>query len=496
MLYLHWLSMNDSNNLSKRVISGGIWVFSLRITNRLISLARTLIIARLVLPEDFGIIGIALLFISALETFTVTGFDTALVQRSSVEDRFWDTAWIAAALRGAALAGLIYLAAPWVGAFFGRPDSVSIIRIMALWPLVRGFTNMGVWRFVKDLNFRRQFVYEFSITFADAAVAIPLAIIYRNVLALAAGILAGQVAGLVVSWLYHPLSVRFRFDRAAFKELFGFGRWITGSSILNFLLIQGDDLVVGRMLGATPLGLYQMAYRLSCLPATEIAQVISKVTFPAYSKMQDDPERVGAAFLRVVRFTTLASFPLGVIIVMLGPDFVRVVLGPNWEPMIPAFQILAVYGVIYSVGSCLGPVLVGMGRPDVLTKIQFAKLLIMLAIIFPMVKYWGIAGAAGAAAVNAVIMNPVGDYIVMKHVGRSMLDFVKSIFPSLILAGVAGLAIAFPVLLLDSPFFRLAIGIITFSVTMILGALVLEKWLGLSLFSAFSRILPIRKGRE
>ncbi len=449
--------MNENQNLTGRVMKSGFWALGLRMGNRGVGLVRVLILARLLLPEDFGLLGIALLTVAAIETFTVTGFDQALVQREDTEDRFWDTAWLTAAGRGIALAAVVFAAAPAVAWFFDRPDSVWVVRAMAAGPLIRGFSNLGIVRYVREMDFRRRFVYEFGITLVDAAVSIPLAIALRSVWALVLGLIAGQVAGLFISWLQRPVRVSLRFDRGSFSELFGFGRWVTGSSIMNFLLVQGDDVVVGRLLGASSLGLYQMAYRIGTLPVTEAGQVIASVTFPAFSRLRNDRERLRGAFFRVVGIAAMAAVPGGLAIALLGADFVSVVLGPNWTPMTGALVILAVFSAFSGLGTVYTPLLHAIGRPDLPAKIILFRLGILAAAIVPLTFHLGLAGTATAVLVSSVLVNPAGAWIVTRELEGRLGEFARALGPSLVTSApiVAGGALA--LLWLDGGLARLAV---------------------------------------
>ncbi len=485
--------MEDKTNLSPSVARGGAWLFSLRLCNRALFVVRTLVLARVLLPQDFGLMGIALLSVSALETLSVTGFDRALIQREHAPDEFWDTAWLVGVVRGVILAGLIYLVAPWVVGFFNRPDGLWIVRAIGFAPLIRGLANPGVIRYFKDLKFNRFFIYEFGITFSDIVVAISLALIYRSVWALVLGNLIGQLVGMLISYLVHPHRIRLRFDKQAFRELFGYGRWVAGSQILYFILTQGYDAFVGRILGATSLGFYQMAYRLSTLSATESIIVLSNVAFPAYSMMNKDIERMRSAYLRVLRVATLMSFPIGVMIILLGSDFTKMVLGPNWIPMIPIIQILAVYGLVLSLRATTGPVFMALGRPDLPAKISFAKLLFMMLTIWPLIDHYGLSGAAWAITANALVVDPLAGYLVMKHLNGRIRDLLDAMWPAIAVSLLIAAAVSPTLYFLDGSLVRLVLGSLAGGFACLVGIGIMERMGGLELVSQARAILADRK---
>ncbi len=381
-------------SLSKRVVRGGIWVFGLRIANRSLGLIRTIILARLLAPHDFGLFGIAMLAIATLETFSQTGFQAALVQKKKNVEPYLDTAWTISALRGIILFLILFLSAPLIANFFDSAQAELVIRVIAVFTLLSGFRNIGIIFFQKELEFNKQFLYEISATLVDLTVAIILAFMLRNAWALVWGGLAANFVRVFMSYIIHPYRPRIKLEREKFQELFGFGKWILGSSIFVFLITQGDDIFVGKMLGVTALGLYQMAYLISNLPATEITHVISQVTFPAYSKLQDDLPKLREAYLKILQLTTFISIPLAGGIFIFAPEFTKIFLGDKWMPMIPAIQVLVLAGLLRSISATTGSLFQAVGKPEIVTKWQPVRLLVLAAAIYPFTVQWGILGTS------------------------------------------------------------------------------------------------------
>jgi O-antigen/teichoic acid export membrane protein len=393
----------SSESLSKKVVRGGIWVFALRFTNRGLGFIRTIILARLLAPEDFGLLGIAMLAIAALETFSQTGFQAALIQKKENVESYLDTAWTVSAVRGILLFLILFFSAPLVAAFFNSPQATLVIKVIAVSTLISGFKNIGILFFQKELEFNKQFIYELSATLVDLTIAITLAFVLRNVWALVWGGLAASFVRLFMSYILHPYRPNARFDKGEFKELFGFGKWVLGSSILIFLVTQGDDIFVGKMLGVTALGFYQMAYLISNLPATEITHVISQVTFPAYSKFQDDLPRLRAAYLDTLQLTAFVSMPIAGGIFILAPEFTQIFLGAKWMPMVPAMQILVLAGVTRSIAATAGTLFISVGRPKIDTVWQIIRLAVLIIFIYPFTAHWNLSGTAIAVLLSICI---------------------------------------------------------------------------------------------
>ena len=418
----------DSNRpLLKRVAQGAFWVFTLRVIQQVFNLVRLVVLARILAPSDFGVLGIALLAMSTLEIFSQTGFQAALVRKKETILNYLDTVWVVSVIRGIILFAILFVSASYVALFFESNGTAPIIQLIGVSMLFKGFTNIGIVYFQKELDFRKQFIYQFSGMLIDFIVSISAAIIFQNVWALVYGLLAGDIVRLIMSYLIHPFRPKFTFDWDQFKDLFGFGKWVLGSSIISFLIKSGDDILVGKVLSLTALGFYQLAYKISNIPATEITRVISRVTFPAYSKLQDNLPRLKDAYLKVLQLTTFFSFPISGLIFALAPDFTFIFLGEKWMPMVPAMQALVVWGLIRSVGATTGPIFLAVGRPDLATKLQFVKLILFAIIVYPFTVTWNILGTSLAVVLVSLVVNPIMNYLVVRTVKCRYSEFVKII---------------------------------------------------------------------
>lgn len=428
-------------DITEQAVKSGVWVTLINVFDRVLQLAKLVVLARILAPSDFGLMGIALLTLATLEQFSQLGLDTALIQRKEERvDEYLNTAWSMKIVRGLVITGVAFVFAPLAAQFFSEPRATAIIRVIALAPLVRGFQNPGVMYLRKNLEFHKQFLYTLSSTIIEVIVAIGAAVVLQNVWALVFGSLAASVTTLGVSYLIHNYRPWPEFERDLAGELFGFGKWLTASGILIFLYSQGDDAFVGWFLGATALGFYQMAYRFSNAPASEITHIVSEVAFPVYSKLQSEAASLREAYFKTLRMTSVISIPAAVGIILVAPSFVRAFLDEQWLPIVAVMRILAVWGLTRSVGANMGPVFKSLGRPDIETKLQMLKVAIIAVTIFPATARWGIEGTAAVIVGNSLfITSPLSAYLVVSRIGGSMSRFLKVIgYPllaSLIMAG-------------------------------------------------------------
>jgi O-antigen/teichoic acid export membrane protein len=390
-------------SLTGRAFAGSFWLFALRGAYEVFYLIRIVIIARILAPRDFGLLGIALLVVGTVETFSTTGFHDALIQRKETSKAELDIAWSLMIIRGAVLFLILYFSAPLAAGFFREPNSVLIIRVIAFTSLLQGFNNVGIVLFRKELEFYKQFLYQFVGVVADFVVSVSLAFILRNVWALVFGLVVGQLARCAMSYVLCSYRPSFRLQRKRARELFHFGKWVLGSTILLFLILQGDGFFVGKFLGVTLLGLYQMANRISNTPATELTHIISQVAFPVYAKLQDESVRLREAYLRIIQLIAFLSFPLAAFIFSLSPDFTKIFLGEKWMPMVPAMKVLAVAGLFRALGATGGPVFYGLGKPKLDTQINALRLVVMATLLYPLSIRWGIVGTAAAVLCSVVL---------------------------------------------------------------------------------------------
>ena len=398
-------TMASGFNLSQKVVKGGVYLFSFRIIQQLLTFSKLLIIARILSPSDFGLIGIALLTMTALETFSQTGFQSALIQTKKDIKIYLDAAWTLLVLRGLFLFTVLFIISPYIANFFEIPNAKTLIQFIGFSILFQSFTNIGVVYFQRDLELKKHVFFLFSGTFTEFVVTISAVYILRNVWALVLGLLAGSMLKCVVSYIIHSYRPHFRLDLKKTLELFKFGKWVMASSILVFLINQGDDIFVGKFIGVTALGLYQMAFKISNIPTTEITHVISQVTFPAYSKLQADLPKLKEAFLKVLQLTAFFSFLIAGLIFILSTDLIKIFLGEKWLSIVPSIKVLVFAGLWRSIAATSGFLFYAVSKPKIDMQWQIIRFLILIVLIYPFAKIFGILGVSIVVFLSIFVSN-------------------------------------------------------------------------------------------
>jgi O-antigen/teichoic acid export membrane protein len=402
-----WLR-SPTGELSDRVLHGGVWSTLLNVTDRVLRLLHLVVLARLLSPSAFGLLGIALLTKTILSVLSTPGIEPAFVQQTDADaERYLDTIWVFYVVRGTAVAAAAFVFAPLVASFFHAPSATPVVRVVGATELLRGFVNPTVLSFRRDFKFHKQFAYTASGTVAEFLVAVVCAVVWGSVWALVAGIVASRTVRLVVSYVLSGYRPAVSFDREAAHELLSFGKWIWGTTLVVALATMGDDAVVGWALATAALGFYQVGFRLSNAPATEVTHVISSVTVPAYAKIRADPEALRTAFGRTLRVTSAIVVPMAAGIILVAPAFVPVTMGPAWTPMVPAMQTLALAGLVRAVIGLGGALFKGAGVPRWDFEVNAVRAAVIAVTIWPLTAGWGIAGAAASVALGALAALPL-----------------------------------------------------------------------------------------
>jgi O-antigen/teichoic acid export membrane protein len=399
--FVRWL-FSGEGSLQHRALRGGLWLLLGDVITRLGGLLKLAILGRLLAPEDFGLMGIALLLLKWLDYFTQTGFKDALIQKAGEIRPYLDTAWTVQLMRGTGSALVLLAAAPLAGWFFENPGAVPVVRAIALVTFFRGFNNPAVVYLRRDLDFRRDVFWRSSGVLAGVAVAIPIAIVFRSVWALVASVVVAQAVEAITSYGVTPYRPRLRFDRAKARELLDYGRWIFWGNAVAFFGLYIDSLGVGRWLGASALGFYQMAQQLAFLSTSQIGTHVHGVMFPAFSRMRERAEQA-EALLQTVSVVSAVVVPLGCALAVFAAPLVRVVFGDRWLPATTSVRLLALAGVAAALVKVTSAALEASGRPDLPLRASVCQIVTMAALLYPLSTRWGIAGAAAAVALGGVL---------------------------------------------------------------------------------------------
>jgi len=426
-------------NLQHKTLSAIKWSGLAQLLRQLLQFAISVMLARLLNPQEFGLIGMILVFTGFVNIFGDLGLGAALIQRSKLEPRHLNTVFWLNIATGLLLTGAFIIAAPVIAKFYGEPALYSITMVIALNFFIGSFHYVPNSIFQKNMDFRRLAQIEIIALILSGVVAINMAFFGLGIWSLVAQTLILTLVTVILIWRFSSWRPSFSWDKKAFKELAGFSSNLTGYNIFNYWARNFDNLLIGKYIGSAALGIYARAYSLMLLPLSQIASVVSKVMFPALASIQDDITRVKKVYLRLNRTVALITFPMMIGLFVVADSFIHVVYGAKWQAVIPLLKIFCLVSLEQSIGAGVGLIFNSQGRTDIQFRLSIFSGVVR-AIAFIIGLRWGIIGVAIAYAfVEYVILWYPGWAIPGRLINlrfSEMLKNVAGIFCCAIIMGV------------------------------------------------------------
>ena len=424
----------------KQVASSAAWVgLSTAIIKVLSFITITLVLARVLDPSDFGLVGLAWLAINAFDFLRELGVTAALVYRQGEdEDVAADVAYITLAATSVIIYILVFMTAPYIERFFSDSQGLTqILRVLALTMLINAVGQVPYTLMAKNLDFRNKAVPEIIAGVGNSIVAITLALTGFGVWALVGGYLTDSILRNSLVWLFTAWRPRWRFQRTIWREMFDYGKHVVSSRVLIFGITNIDDAMIGRVLGSSALGFYTLAYRLSNLPATHMTKLVSNVMFPAFSKIQKERERIRRIFFQTIHAIGLLAAPISIATIVLGPTFVHEYYLGRWDGAIVAMQWLTVYGFARSIAANMGPIMRAMGKPQWLSALALWRFITMAIFLYPAILWKGIVGVSILSAVVAVVDFGIAAWITNRLIGGGYAPYARVLGPALAAAALS-----------------------------------------------------------
>jgi lipopolysaccharide exporter len=414
----------------KQIAQGSAWAILMRWAIRGIGLVSVVILARLLTPEDFGIVAMASILIGLIREFSELGVTMHLIRQPTATREHCDTAWTMRLLQGVFVAiALVAFAAPasW---YFREPRLVDVIHVLAASALIAGAENIGMVLVRKELNFALDFRFSVYRRLIAFFVTVTLAWWLRDYWALVWGQLASSMLEVALSYIMHPYRPRFSLSKA--REYFRFALYIFPINIARYVRERFDVLVVGRIAPAPTVGLYNVSSELASLASQEILFPLGRALFPNYAKLAHDLPRLTEVFLGVVATVSMLAIPLALGMVLVAQDFVGLLLGDKWLGVVPLLKWLSVYGVASALGAIFsGNILLVTGHERLGALSMWINIVILFPLILIGATIWGVNGVVWMATTGAIISLPVTGYMLTRAVPVTLLELARAVWPSL-----------------------------------------------------------------
>jgi O-antigen/teichoic acid export membrane protein len=362
------------------IARGAAWMVSMRWLMRAIGLINTIVLARLLSPDDFGIMAMSAVIVELLMMLSDTNVDIALIRDPKQSREIYDSAWTIQALFGIAVALAVIAITPALVAYYDDPRVALVMYILALRPAILGLENVGVVEFRKNLDFAKEFRYWIFRRLSLFVFGLILALTLRNYLALAIAAPVSAVVAVIFSFTMSNYRPRLCFSRVGL--VWGASRWMILQNTAQVALERADEFVIGGVATPTAVGHYYIAGQVAPMPTRELAWPVERALMPTYAKITGDPEELRRTVVAVMGVMAVVCFSAGVGIMSVAQDFVVTVFGRQWLPAVPFFEWLAIFGVFAGLGRPLMPLFYALHRERKYAVLSAAQVAVTLPLLF------------------------------------------------------------------------------------------------------------------
>ena len=390
------MTKQNSSSLANATVRGTAWLYSTYYLGKIILFLSTILLARLLTTDDFGVVGYAVTVIGFLEVFRGFGISSAQIYHQKKEQVVVTAFWLSMGL-SIIMCLIVWIGAPLIGQFFHDSRAIWVSRVLVLNFPLSALYGTHETLIVQELAFNRKLIPDFAQAFSRGLISISLAYIGLGPWSLILGQLGSSAVAVFFFWRLVPWRPSYNFSRPVALDLLKFGLPLLGSTIAAMLVLNTDYLMVGRYLGAESLGVYILAFRIPELVIQTFCAIVATVIFPIFVKIREDPDSLGRGFLKLTRYISLFTVPLGLGLALLADAFVLALFTEKWVAAIPVMRAISIFAVLHSLGYSAGDIYKAQGRPGILTRLAIVRLLILVPGL-----YWAVTVPANLIAVGWV----------------------------------------------------------------------------------------------
>lgn len=429
-----------ADSLGKKALKGTVWATADRFGGMVLQFVVNLVLANLLLPSDFGTVGVLAIFIAVSQTVIDGGFASALIQRKEPTDIDYSTIFFWNLGFSLLLYGVLFVASPFIAGYFSMPVLRDVLRVISLNLVISALAQMQLVRMKRELAFKRLAVVNLTSYIVASVIAIVMAFRGFGVWSLVAMTVINQAMVTGLYWIlnrWHPVAV---FSMKSFRSLFGFGGYLLAASILHEICRNLQGVIIGKRFSAADMGYYSQAYKLDQVTSYSIPQVLVQVLFPVFSNIQNDRERLVEMTLLGMRVIAAVVFPLLIVLMIVAEPLVVTLYRDVWLPCVPYFRILCVGGIFVSLQNVNFYAVAALGHSDVLFRWSFYKwgLLLVLLLVGMFFGMEGIMWAIVVSNLNIFVVNAV---LSRRYVGCPLRRQIRCVLPPLATGAAAGLAV-------------------------------------------------------
>lgn len=443
-----------SGEIKNKAIKGVGWSFADNILNQGITFLVGLVLARLLTPEEYGLIGIVLIFIAIFNSIVDSGFSNALIRKNDATDKDYNTVFFTNLVLSLVLFLLLLYIAPFIAKFFSQPKLLLLTRVMALIIIINAFAIIQRTILVKKIDFRTQTKVSLISSLISGVIGIGIAIYGFGVWSLVAQQISRQFINSLFLWIYAKWYPKMQFSYNSFLELFGFGWKLLISGLIDTVWKEIYQVVIGKCYSTYTLGQYTRAQQFGSIFSSNLTTVVQRVSYPVLSEIREDKSRLKNAYKRIIKVTMLVTFCCMLGLAAIARPLIVALIGPQWLPAVPFLQIICLQMMLYPLHAINLNMLQVQGRSDLFLKLEIIKKIIavgpLLLGIF-MDIYWMLWGSVltgiFAYYLNAFYSGRFLNYNIEEQIKDILPSFFVSAFMAIAIWGISYLSFP-PVLLL------------------------------------------------
>lgn len=445
--------------LKSKAVSGASWSAIDTVAKFGISFLVSLVLARLLGPEEYGLIGLLTIFINVSNTIVDSGFSNAMIRKQGIKDIDYCTVFYTNLAFSLFLFVLLFFCASPIALFFNRVELVSLTRVLSLVIIINALALVQETQLVKKIDFKTQTKITIFASLISGSVGIGMAFCGCGVWSLVGQQLSSRLSNTLFLWLYNKWIPKLQFSWTSFKEMWGFGWKLLVSALINTVWKEINHVIVGKFYSPQTLGQYTRAQQFSSMGASNITSIVSRVSYPVLSSIQDDKSRLKAGYQRVIRTTMFPSFVVMMGMAAVARPMILVLIGEKWLPCVPFLQIICFSGMLYPLHAINLNMLKVQGRSDLFLRLEIIKKIIavgpLLLGIFVDI-YWMLGGGF----ITGLIAYYLNAYYSGPFLGYSIKDQIKDLLPSFAIALVMAIVVFLISLIELNPFILLPIQIL------------------------------------
>ncbi len=453
-------------SLAKKALTGLVWTFAQQFGTQFISFVASIILARVLLPEEFGLIGMLAIFMAIGNVLINGGLTTSLIRTENLDQRDYSTVFFINLTGSCIVYLIIFFSAPLIASFFRQPSLISITRVYTLGFIINAFSSVQLTRLTKLMDFKTELTVQLPSLIVSSLVGICLAWLGWGVWSLVWMYLCQALLLAIQLWLRTGWRPDFIFDKSRFKTHFNFGYKLMLSGLIDAVYSNAYNIIIGRIYPAAQLGYYTRAMGVRQLPVQNLSAALNKVTFPVFSSIQNDNERLRVAYKKIMQQVVFWIAPSLVVLGILAKPLFVVLFTDKWLPAVPYFQILCIPGILYPLHAYNLNILNVKGRSDLFFKLELVKRAFITVGIIVSIPF-GMYGLLYFQVISSFFAYFVNSWFSGKMINYGIKDQARDILPIILLSLITGLIVwALDMFILPMHDFpdlaRLAVGIMLY----------------------------------